>query len=334
MSENVIVNGSPVQEDQGSLPDFRPDFRMVVCPFCQADEIEHRLELQDWGYGGPGIFSLVTCKQCDLRYLNPRPTPDQMDIYYPPDYAPYRPAIEDERWALMRWMRRRKVIHKRDVIERFSGTVPGTILDIGCSTGIFLAEMQGAGWATYGVELNQEAATYARQRFGLTVYDGYLSAAPLLPDTFDAVTMWDVLEHTFEPLITLQQIHSLLQPGGIVVAIVPNDRSLDRHLFGPAWVGYDAPRHLTVFSPQTLQRMIEKAGFEVIELRCGFGGYFSFVTSLRIWLNRYGTSPHLRKMILRLVNFPGMRLPFEPFFKMLDLTGWGNELLVIGRKPH
>ena len=308
-------------------------FTLAVCPLCQEDKADDPLPVRDWEYGGPGLFSLARCCNCRLRYLKLRPTPAHMALYYPAYYVSYRTAIEDESWALMRWMRRRTIVRQRQVVERFSPPNANRILDIGCSTGIFLAEMKAAGWQTYGVELNREAAAYAQRRFGLDVQVGYLSETSWSPQTFEAVTMWDVLEHTFEPLETLQQVYQLLKPGGIVVCIVPNEHSLDRYLFGDAWVGYDAPRHLTVFSPETLERMVHTTGFQILRLRCGFGGYFSWATSLKIWLHRRQVSPWLRRALLGLVYLPGMRLPFEPYFKGLDRLGWGNELLVVARKP-
>jgi 2-polyprenyl-3-methyl-5-hydroxy-6-metoxy-1,4-benzoquinol methylase len=145
--------------------------------------------------------------------------------------------------------------------------------------------------------------------------------------------LWDVLEHTFEPLATLQQVNELLKPGGMIACTVPNERSLDRYLFGATWVGYDTPLHLTVFSPDTLRRMLHKAGFQVLHMQCGFGGYYSFTASLNIWLNRYISSRRMRHILLRLLYLPGMRFPLEPYFQILDWLGWGNELLVVACKP-
>ncbi|MBI1880156.1 MAG: class I SAM-dependent methyltransferase [Chloroflexi bacterium] len=327
-----MTNNRWLNPEKTETLEWSVELVLTLCPLCGAAETSDLLLLRDWGYGGPGVFPLVRCRHCGLRYLQQRPTPAQMDRYYPSHYVGFRPAIEDERFALMRWMRRRRIARHRHVVEQFSAVRPGSILDIGCSTGIFLAEMKAAGWQTVGVEPNVAAAAYARQRFGLEVQTGYLSEIILPLAGFDAVTMWDVLEHTFEPLDTLRQIHALLQPNGIVAMIVPNDHSLDRYLFGPTWVGYDTPRHLTVFAPETLRRMLAEAGFEVVTIRCGFGGYYSFTTSLKIWLNRSVSAGWLRRAILALAYLPGMRLPFEPYFRLLDRLGWGNELLVVGRK--
>lgn len=304
----------------------------VNCALCGADDAQPCLLLRDLSSGLPGQFKLVRCRQCGLRYLNPRPLPAEMADYYPQDYRPYKRAIADERWALMRWMRKRNILRRRQAAERHAPRIPGHVLDVGCSTGIFLAEMQSAGWQGTGIEMKGSAAAYARERFGLEVVDGTLEQASLPAHTFDVITFWDVLEHTHDPLAALRQAHSLLRPGGIVVATVPNYHSLDRKLFGAAWIGFDAPRHLTVFAPGTLQCMFERAGLNVLTRRCDFGGFFSFAASLRHWAEAALPWPAVRRTLTALTDLPGLRLPFEPLFAIVDKRGWGSELIVVAQK--
>lgn len=305
---------------------------IVNCALCGADDAQPYLILHDLGSGLPGQFNLVRCRQCGLLYLNPRPSPAEMAGYYPQDYRPYKRAIADERWAPMRWMRGRNIRRRRRAAERHAPRIPGRVLDVGCSTGIFLAEMQSAGWQGTGVEVNEPAATYARERFGLEVMNGTLEQANLPVGTFDVITFWDVLEHTHDPLAALRRAHGLLRPGGVVIATVPNHHSLDRKLFGPTWIGFDAPRHLTVLAPGTLRRMFKRAGLNVVTLRCDFGGFFSFAASLRHWANSALPWAGVRRALTALTDLPGLRLPLEPLFAVVDKTGWGSELIVVARK--
>lgn len=288
--------------------------------------------MRDYAFDGPGEFPLVRCRQCGLMYLNPRPSPAQMDRYYPDTYLPYKSAIEDERWSLMRWVRRRNIRQYRRAVERFSPRVPGRVLDVGCSTGIFLAEMRDAGWETYGVDTSLIAIAYARERFGLDAFEGRLTDADLPDDQFTAATLWDVLEHTFDPLETLQTIHRLLEMNGIVVIAVPHYESWDRQLFGRYWIGYDAPRHLHAFSRDVLRDALIRAGFDVVSMQCAFGGYYTFTASLRLWINQRVRHQTARKLWLRLLNVPGMRLPFVPITAVADRLGRGNKLTVVARK--
>ena len=79
--------------------------------------------------------------------------------------------------------------------------------------------------------------------------------------------MWQALEHVHDPLRVLCEAHRLLVPGGKIVVAVPNMDSLPYRWFGRAWQGLDLPRHLTHFSPRTLHKMLQRAGFQVGPVR-------------------------------------------------------------------
>jgi len=301
------------------------------CPNCGAAERATLFEIEDYLYGVEGRFAVQRCGNCGLVYLSPRPTRAAIGRYYPPSYSPYRPAIQDERSAAMRWMRRRKLVKRRQAVERHAPRRPGDLLDVGCSTGIFMDEMRSAGWRVTGVEMVREAAEYAHARFGLPVVEGDLLEVGLAPQSFDAITLFDVLEHTFEPAAVLHRAEELLRPGGIVALTLPNWESLDRRLFGKYWVGFDAPRHLSVFPRGVLVGMLEQAGLRVVDNRCLFGGYFTFITSLRTWLR--ARCPAAARRLEPLIDYPGVRLPFEPFFMLMDRIGAGGIRFIVARKP-
>lgn len=281
-------------------------------------------------YQVPGEFVLRRCLHCDLMYLSPRPTYETIAVYYPTEYASYRPPIEDERSALMRWMRWRKLAKRRQMVERYSNQGQGHLLDIGCATGLFLNEMAQSGWQVAGIEPIASAAEYAYRRFGLSVFQGTLSEAPYEPASFDVVTFWDVLEHTFSPAQELVRAAHLLRPGGLLALSVPNWDSLERRFFGRHWQGLDPPRHLYVFTRKTLTALLVQAGFFVLDWVCFMPGYFSFILSLERWL---GTkSLRLSQLARRVLNIPGMRFPFEPWFMFNNWLGKGAIISVFARK--
>lgn len=203
-----------------------------VCNACGSPLADEMLRLEDYEFDVPGEYALVRCCQCGLLYLREPPSMDELRSHYPPEYAPYRRAIEDEPWKFMRWVRRCNIVRYRRVVERHSARSPGVILDVGCSTGIFLSEMERLGWETFGVEPSPSASEYARSRLGLRVYTGTLDTVGLPRRPYSAVTLWDVLEHTSDPSLVLRSVHALLDDWGIVVVTVPNYNSFDRYLFG------------------------------------------------------------------------------------------------------
>lgn len=302
----------------------------VACNLCGSTESSLLYELEDTLYHVPGEFALRRCLHCGLMYLSPRPTRESIAAYYPAQYSSYRSPVEEERFALVRWMRQRKLARRRRLIEQYSGQSQGLLLDVGCATGLFLHEMAQSGWQVTGVEPIASAASYARNRFGLDVFQGTLNEAPYEPMSFDVITFWDVLEHTFSPAQDLAQAAHLLRPGGLLALSVPNWDSLERRLFGRHWQGLDPPRHLYVFSRQTLTTLLGQAGFSVIDWVCFMPSYFSFIISLERWLNARSTG--LSNLAHRLLNIPGMRLPFEPFFTMVNWLGKGSVISVFARK--
>jgi SAM-dependent methyltransferase len=232
----------------------------------------------------------------------------------------------------MRWMRKRNIGKRVNHIESAVNKAPGKILDVGCSTGIFLDAMRTAGWDTLGIEITPGAVTYARERFDLCVLDGQLLDHHLESMSFDSVTFWDVLEHTFDPLKNLQEANRLLKIGGIVALTVPHWEGIDRKMFGETWIGFDSPRHLYVFPKETLFNMLAESGFQVERAWTGLGGYYTFLASLRIWLKSNFPSRKIASRVLTFLELPGMRFPFQPIFSFLDSLNLGGTLVIIARK--
>lgn len=302
----------------------------VACDLCGATASTSLYTLSDIIHQLPGEFTLRRCTECGLMYLSPRPTLRSIGNYYPPDYTPYRPPIEEERFALMRYMRRRKLIKRRVLMEKYGSLKQGRVLDVGCATGLFLHEMQLAGWEATGVEPIQSAAELARTRFGLHVFQGRLGDAPFEPQSFDAITFWDVLEHTFSPRAELAHAARLLKPGGLIAINVPNWDSFDRRPFGANWQGFDPPRHLYVFSRQTLTEFLSQTGFQVVAWVCFMPGFFTWVVSVQRWLT--ARHPQWARPATRILNFPGVRLLFEPWFAWMNYRLTGPVIAVFARR--
>jgi 2-polyprenyl-3-methyl-5-hydroxy-6-metoxy-1,4-benzoquinol methylase len=171
-----------------------------------------------------------------------------------------------------------------DVVRRW--TKPGRMLDVGCSNGQFLDLAQRAGYTTDGVEFSTGVADFARQHFGLNVTNGDIHAVTAPDESYDVITMFDVIEHVPDPLSDMAAAHRLLKPGGIFILSTPNiDGIYPRLSLKVAklinyWQHPEPPHHLFQFSEKTLSAMLDKSGFDVgkrhhinIDLSYSFGSW-------------------------------------------------------------
>jgi 2-polyprenyl-3-methyl-5-hydroxy-6-metoxy-1,4-benzoquinol methylase len=205
-----------------------------------------------------------------------------MHAYYPPQYQPAMRQRMKQANLLMRFGRY-MIRDRRLPPERGKRA-----LDIGASNGFYLVELRNKGWEVHGVEVDAEAARYAREQYGLSIRTG--AAEDVLGDFpdehFDLVTMWHVLEHLFDPLQVLSEVRRILKPGGILMLELPNLHCLPSALFGKYWGYLDVPRHLYHFTPQTLSTMLAKAGLSLNGIR-GNASPKAIAWSLRILRQRW-----------------------------------------------
>jgi 2-polyprenyl-3-methyl-5-hydroxy-6-metoxy-1,4-benzoquinol methylase len=280
------------------------------------------------------LFTLVKCRRCGLVFQNPRPTADEIGKYYPDDYEPFFQDT-DTNWFL------NKIAHYGvDKRSRIINSLPGRVehsrlLDIGCSTGLFLNTLQKENsWQVWGVEPSEYAADIARNQYNLNVYTGDLFQAKYPEGFFDVVTLWDVLEHVPNPTNTLIEISRITKPQGYLVIRIPNFDSFDAKLFGASWAGLDLPRHTYVFSKKTITKMLELRGFDVVSVKNNIGTYPTFVLSIRFWLTNRHAPDGFKEKIIRILNHPSLRLITAPFFYIYSLLLLGAEITVIARKNN
>jgi SAM-dependent methyltransferase len=274
--------------------------------------------------GGDEVFAFIQCERCGLLYLTPRPDRKEMVRYYPACYGPYVAATAPRDWV-QDLLYQGYLAKRGRIVERYKG--PGKLLDAGCSTGEFAAAMQTRGWRVVGVELTASVAARARRRHGIEVVAGDFVEAELSTASFDAVTMWDVLEHMHSPMSALAKARDLLVPGGIIIITVPNYESFDARLFGKYWSGLDFPRHLYVFPEGVLRDMVHRVGLQWLSRRCIVGSSGCWLTSVR------NTMMYVLGREQAAIDRLWVRLAAKPYLWTADLLNRGTEATVILRKP-
>ncbi|MBI3607389.1 MAG: class I SAM-dependent methyltransferase [Nitrospirae bacterium] len=155
-------------------------------------------------------------------------------------------------------------LRERRIVRALRRDEPGTILDVGCGRGGFLARMRAAGWTATGLERPGSGYEEVWKRNGIAVKTGTWDDAEFSDGLFDVVTFWHVFEHLPSPRRALQKVSFVLKPDGMLVIAVPDIDGLQARLFKANWFHLDVPRHLFHFSLDTLSALLQQHGFTII----------------------------------------------------------------------
>ena len=158
---------------------------------------------------------------------------------------------------------RANAIDALDRIERYS-TPPGRLLDFGCGWGFFLDVARERGWLPYGLEPLPGHALYVRAKVEADVVTDILRDSTYPADYFDAITSFQVFEHLPDPAGDLVRLQQALRPGGILLIEVPNIKTWGVRLMGKRHRHF-VPDHLNFFSDETLGRLFQASGLEILE---------------------------------------------------------------------
>jgi SAM-dependent methyltransferase len=236
------------------------------CPACGGTETGVLFSATDRLYATTDkIFQIVECRQCRFIRLHPQPEPSQLRDYYPPEYWLVPGITLTDR--LEQWFRRLVLRDHLHFVERAlnESEAPGMVLDVGCGDGLFLEMLAERGRANLaGLDFSLDAAIAAWTRAGVPVICGTLSPAPFAPGGCAVVTLFQVLEHLYQPASYLESARELLAPEGRLIVQVPNVACWQFLLLGEHWNGIDVPRHLLDFRLADLETLLEKCGFEVL----------------------------------------------------------------------
>jgi len=204
---------------------------------------------------------IVRCGECGHKYLDLEPREAELEALYSEDYfvnkncdGGYGDYFAGERHLKINFRRRIRII------EKFQSG--GALLDIGCGPGFFM-ESLSSNWTARGIDISGFACEAAAQR-GNSVIRGLFDPAFFEPESFDAVTLWNMIEHFNDPLQSLKGIHGILKPGGVCGIYTCNADSLFARLCGRYWHLFIIPEHLHFFSKRTLQEMLRESGFEIL----------------------------------------------------------------------
>ena len=239
-------------------PRGRADDGDSVCAMCGGSKPRVLLSV---AVNSPRV-DVVRCRRCGLEFLSPLPSDDDLHGLYDAGYY-QQGYLTHSRERIAQANRR------ADIVTRAARG--GRLLDVGCGVGFFLRALPAPPWEVEGVELSAFAADYARKAYGLRVRTGALPHARFDPETYDAITMFDVIGHLRDPRAALAVLRECLKKTGILIIEFPNFDS-PWHRFN--WLAYrlwgvnrlHVPSILWRFRLPTLGRLLAETGYQIVRL--------------------------------------------------------------------
>ena len=237
------------------------------CPVCQSKNIHSIFSVTDHFVSGES-FPLIRCFDCDFIFTQDTPDENIIKNYYKSEeYISHSNTGKGIINSLYHLARRVMLSRKHKLVKKATGLDRGaTILDIGTGTGYFPGYMKSKGWQATGMEIDDQAANFARNKFGINIYKPD-EIDSLEKGSFDAVSLWHVLEHLYHPDQWINSISRLLKKRGICIVALPNNSSSDAKFYKKWWAAWDVPRHLWHFNPDSFSIYINDKGFEIVDIR-------------------------------------------------------------------
>lgn len=236
---------------------------------------------------------IVTCKNCGFAYIGRKQYADTVMSLYK--------EMHDEVYLQEEKERRRSFIRVIKTIERLRSGKKGTILDIGCCTGGLLVEARKRGWQVDGVDPSTWACRMAKRHHGMDIYNGSIESYAPGKQTFDAITMLDVLEHVDNPRLLLNKISRMMKDDGICCIVTPDFGSLTARVLKKRWWGIRLA-HLSYFRRKDLEHLFTHAGLGIV----GSNTYIRYFSLYYILVRIFPGIEHIVsvKNILKRVTIP------------------------------
>lgn len=234
------------------------------CAVCSSDKIKEKSVIKDFSHTKEE-FSVYECADCGFYFTQNIPDEYSIGLYYKSEnYVSHSDTQKGLFFKLYHAVRSFMLKKKRDLVVQYTGLPKGKLLDIGAGTGYFLDVMNKSGWETHGVEQDDETRAYAIKKSSSEVCSAK-EFYDLPEDTFNAVTMWHVLEHVHDLKGYLNKIHKVLKEDGVLIVAVPNHKSYDADYYQEYWAAWDIPIHLWHFTPKTIRGLMQRNGFIVMD---------------------------------------------------------------------
>jgi 2-polyprenyl-3-methyl-5-hydroxy-6-metoxy-1,4-benzoquinol methylase len=209
------------------------------------------------------------CGQCGLECIEPQPDDQTLAKIYDASYfAHYQNTVDPQ---IVRAMKRATYKRQlRKLVAQESNGGPRRLLDCGAATGYLCELAQELGWNPFAIEISEFGAESCAKLLGSErVYRGEVEAAKFPANAegrFEAITMFDFIEHVRNPLRVLEWARQRLVPGGSLLLTTPRTESISWRLMGRQWFHYTSREHLWFFSPESMKRLLRQSGLSSVRV--------------------------------------------------------------------
>ena len=237
------------------------DTTIDACPLCGHPNRQAFIQARDYLVSNE-LFNIQKCENCQFLYTHPRPDSTQIGKYYQSNQYVSHAGSSFGIKSLVYSMARNLMVRRKLNWIRKLNPNGNTILDYGCGVGTFLEFCQNKGWEVWGVEPNRKARQIASGKLATRILPNLYE----LPEqSFDIITLWHVLEHVHTIDQTLDHLVERLSNQSFLLIAVPNPNSFDANHYQEYWAGYDLPRHLYHFVPETMKLLAKKHRLQLVK---------------------------------------------------------------------
>jgi len=283
------------------------------CCLCQSQQQKLFLDAKQ--------RTVVECEDCGLRSLSPMPTLDHMiEINEETVHPFFNACLEDEESY------RTYFEPKLNALQRAQPN--GRLLDVGCGAGFFLDAARTRGYDVSGVDLSPVPAAHARDKLGLDVRVDSLYGLKAPAAKFDAVTIFQTIEHDPNPDALCAELYRIIRPGGVLMVTTPAADGFVARVMGRRWFGYRNVEHVSFFSQDSLRHALEEAGFEIELLEIEHGKKLSMKYVFNRLINYYYNHRTVLSNGLRVLHPAMIVLGKVPLFEP-----WAH-LYAVARRPN
>jgi len=268
-----------------------------------------------------GKFSIVRCNNCSLVFTNPRFEAEELALVYSSDkilggnwknfwylFDAKQPdsfskdgkgKVKSYSTELYQW--------KFDIIEQHTSSEKGPLqlLDIGCGDGKFVYDALQRGYEATGIDLSPDRVAKGKSIYGLDDRQiRNINVDDFSPDEkFDIIVMWDVIEHVESPAALLKKLRRISHEKTMVFLLTMSLDSMTYRRFGKEWNYINPPQHLFYFSHETMGKMLDKVGFDLVAVEMDDSketGCHQFIARVIIGrINRFFLSLYTKEKPLR-----------------------------------